>query len=58
MQYNLKPLYDTEIALLEHEVIGNSEFWDWKAEDAQMYLNGVHDMAQRIIEEIQRGLGK
>lgn len=49
----LKSFYDSEIALIEHEVISDSELLEWKAEDAQWYLAGIHEMAKRIIDKIR-----
>ncbi len=58
MPYNVKSFYDTEIAMMEHEIINDSCICDWRPEDLQMYMMGVHDMAQKVIEKIQKGLGE
>lgn len=56
--YNLQSFYDRDIALLEHEIINDACICDWRPEDLQMYMMGVHEMAQKVIEKIQKGLGE
>lgn len=57
MPSNIKSFYDTEIAMLEHEAIAESELLEWNPEQAQWYLEGIHDFAQRIIEKIREKEG-
>lgn len=57
MANNIRSFYDTEIALMEHEIITESELLEWKPEDAQFYLAGVHAMAQKVIEQIREREG-
>ncbi len=57
MPSNIKSFYDTEIAMLEHEAIAESELLEWRPEDAQWYLAGIHDFAERIIEKIREKEG-
>ena len=45
--------YDTEIAMLEHEIIQESDILENHTEGMMWYLAGVHDMAQKVIEKIQ-----
>lgn len=56
MPYNVKSFYDNEIAMIEHEIINDACICDWRPEDLQMYMMGVHDMAKKVIEKIQKGL--
>lgn len=57
MAYRTALFYDSDIALLEHEIIEESSISDWKPEDLQMYLMGIHDMAQKVIAKIQNKEG-
>ncbi len=57
MPSNIKSFYDTEIAMLEHEAIAESKLLEWRPEDAQWYLAGIHDFAERIIEKIREKEG-
>lgn len=43
-------LYDSEIALFEHELLNECEISDWRPEDFQMYALGVQNMANKIIQ--------
>lgn len=58
MPYNVKSFYDSEIAMMEHEIINDACICDWRPEDLQMYMMGVHDMAQKVIENIQKGFSE
>ena len=53
----IKSFYDTEIALMEHELIKAQNIGDFRPEDLQMYIMGVHDMADQIILAIKNGEG-
>ena len=50
---SIKSLYDTEVAMMEHELISENEVLEWRPEDLQFYLSGVHEMAQKVIEKIR-----
>lgn len=54
---NIKSFYDTEIAMMEHEFIKESEILESNSERMMWYLAGVHDLAEKIIQEIHRGGG-
>ena len=47
-----------EIALIEHEIIAESEILEWKPEDAVWYLSGIHEMAQKVIDKINEKEGE
>ena len=51
--HKMKTLYVEDIAMLEHELIGDSELLEWKPEDAQFYLQGMHDFAKAVIKKIK-----
>ena len=51
---NLKSFYDTDIAMMEHELLKECSVSDWKPEELQMYLMGMQDMADKIIAEIRK----
>lgn len=53
----IKSMYDTEIAMIEHDLITENEVLDWKAEDAQWFISGVHAMAQAVIDKIREKEG-
>ena len=53
-----KYIYDFDIALVEHELITESEILEWKPEDAVWYLSGIHDMAQKVINKINEKEGE
>lgn len=57
MPGSIKSFYDTEIAMLEHEIITESELLEWKPDDAQFYLAGVHAFAEKVIEKIREKEG-
>jgi len=57
MANNIRSFYDSEIALMEHDLIGESEMLEWRPEDAQFYLQGVHDFANKIIKKIREREG-
>lgn len=57
MSCSIKLFSDTEIALLEHELITESELLEWKPDDAQFYLAGVHAFAEKVIEKIREKEG-
>lgn len=46
-----------DIALIEHELITESEILEWKPEDAVWYLSGIHEMAQKVIDKISEKEG-
>lgn len=50
---NIKSLYDTEIALMEHEFIKDAEVLETTSERQMWYLAGVHDFADAVIRKIQ-----
>ena len=54
---HIKTFYDSEVALIEHELIKAQSIGDFRPEDLQMYLMGVHDMADQIILAIHNGEG-
>lgn len=45
--------YDSDIALMEHQLITESNIEDFRPEDLQMFLMGVNSMAQKIIDAIE-----
>ena len=49
----IKSFYDTEIALMEHELLKSQDIGDFRPEDLQMYLMGVRDMAEMVISAIR-----
>lgn len=53
----VKSFYDTDIALMEHDFISESSMLDWRPEDAQFYLAGVHAFAEKVIEKIREKEG-
>lgn len=57
MPGTIKLFSDTEIAMMEHDAIEESELLEWRPEDAQWYLAGIHDFAKRIIEKIREKEG-
>lgn len=57
MAYRTALFYESDIAMMEHEIIGESSIGDWRPEDLQMYLMGIHDMAQKVIAKIQNKEG-
>lgn len=54
---NIKTFYDSDIAMMEHELLKAAEIADWKPEDLQFYLMGVHEMADQIILAIKNREG-
>lgn len=48
---------EKDIAMIEHEAITEQEFLDWKPEDMQWYLSGLHEMAMKIIAKINEKEG-
>lgn len=54
---NIKTFYDSDIALIEHALLKEAEIGDWRPEDLQFYLMGVHAMADQIILAIKNGEG-
>lgn len=53
MARNTCIFFESDIALIEHEMMEENDILDWMPEHLQWYLAGVHDMAQRIIEKIR-----
>lgn len=47
-----------EIALIEHEIITESEILEWKSEDAVWYLSGIYEMAKKVIDKISEKEGE
>lgn len=50
---NIKSFYDTEIAMMEHEFIKESEILESNSERMMWYLAGVHDFADAVIRMIR-----
>lgn len=50
---NIKSLYDTEIAMMEHEFIKDAEVLENASERQMWYLAGVHDFAEKLIQLIR-----
>ena len=50
---NIKSLYDTEIAMMEHEFIKDAEVLETSSERQMWYLAGVHDFADAVIRKIR-----
>lgn len=50
---NIKSLYDTEIAMMEHEFIKDAEILETTSERQMWYLAGVHDFADAVIRMIR-----
>lgn len=44
--------HDTDIAMIEHDIITQNELLEWKPEDAIWYLTGVHEFAEKLIRII------
>lgn len=45
-----------EIAMIEHNIIKESELLEWKSAGAIWYLSGIHEFAERLIQLInERG---
>ena len=53
-----KVLCDADIAMLEHLLINEAHPLELEQEGWRFYIAGVHDMAEKIIEEIKGGLGE
>lgn len=49
---------DTEIAMIEHEIITESELLEWKPDDAVWYLAGIHEFAEKLIQLINERDGE
>ena len=47
-----KIFYAEDIAMMEHNFIQGQDILEWKAENLQWYLSGVHDFAEQIISKI------
>ena len=47
-----KIFYAEDIAMMEHDFIHQQCILEWKPEDLQYYLSGVHDFAEQIISKI------
>ena len=45
--------YESDIAMIEHEVLAGSDIADWRPDDLQMFVIGVHQMAQKVIDKIR-----
>lgn len=45
--------YDSDIAMIEHELIRENDILEWMPERLQWYLAGVHDLAEKIIEKMR-----
>jgi len=52
---NVKTFYDSDIAMMEHELLKEAAITDWRPEDLQMYLAGMQDLASKIIAAIRSG---
>jgi hypothetical protein len=48
---------EKDIAMIEHEVIRESDILEWVPEHLQWYLAGAHDIAERIIQTINEKEG-
>lgn len=59
MAYGTGFFHDTEIAMLEHELVGESHpmEMDMTNENWMYYYSGIHDMAQKIIDRIHNKEG-
>ena len=51
----IKSFYMSEVALMEHDFITSHDLLEWRAEDAQWYLAGVHEFAQAVMDAIKDG---
>jgi len=47
-----------EIAMVEHEIIAESEILEWAADNALWYLAGVNEMAKKLIRKITEKEGE
>ena len=56
MPKTLKSFYDHEIAMLEHQFVGECHpmEMDMTNENWMYYFSGIHDMAQKIIDDIRK----
>lgn len=54
MARNTGIFYESDIALIEHEMMEENDILEWMPEHLQWYLAGVHDMAQQIIDKIRK----
>lgn len=50
---NIKSLYDTEIAMMEHEFIKDAEVLETSSERQMWYLAGINDFADAVIRKIR-----
>lgn len=50
---NIRSFYDSEIALMEHEMFAENDILEWTPEHLQWYIAGVHDFADAVIRMIQ-----
>lgn len=50
-------LMDADVYLIEHKILLDLEFWvfanDRDAKDTAMYIAGVRDMAQAVVEALR-----
>jgi hypothetical protein len=58
MLNSAKVFLTTDIAMLEHMLIKDAHPLELEQDGWRYYIAGVHDMAERIIKEIERGLGE
>ena len=49
---NIRSFYDSEIAMMEHEMIQEQNILEFDPVNLQWYLAGIHDFAEAIIEKI------
>lgn len=45
--------FDSEIAMLEHELISENDILEFSPEHLQWYLAGAHDLAEKIIKKMR-----
>lgn len=43
---------EKDIAVIEHELIRESDILEWVPEHFQWYIAGVHDLTEKIIQTI------
>lgn len=54
---NIRSFYDSEIALMEHEMFADDDILEWTPEHLQWYMAGAHDFAEKVIQKIREKEG-
>lgn len=57
MTRNTGIFYESDIALIEHEMMEGNDILEWMPEHLQWYMAGAHDLAERVIQKIREKEG-